>query len=155
MTEWPLKSFLYRVALNRLISLKRKQRLTVPLERDSGDDREGDRSAGLEDLAAPVDPVSEEEVIVLLRTAVLKSLSSVDQERLVLLRLIHSYRVPQKKVGEMWGWHDSKVSRNMATLIGELRSAILAAVHEGDPWLQIEWDDFLGLCGESIDLFDY
>ena len=22
-----------------------------------------------------------------------------------------------------------------------------------DPWLELEWDDFMGLCAESIDLF--
>jgi RNA polymerase sigma factor (sigma-70 family) len=150
-----LKSFLHRIALNRLISLKRKQKLTVSLERDSDDDQPDDRTLGVDDLPDGGEPVSEEEVVDLLRSAVVKALASVNQERLVLLRLIHSYRIPQNRVGQMWGWHDSKVSRNMATLIDELKGAILLAVREEDPWLQIEWDDFLGLCGESIDLFDY
>lgn len=150
-----LNSFFHLIAMNRLISLKRKQKRTVSLEKESDDDQFDGHPLGADDLPDPGGVATEEAVIDTLRAALLKALPSVDQEKLVLLRLIHSYRVSQKKIGEMWGWSDAKVCRQMAALIEELRTATLAAVKELDPWLQVEWDDFVGLCRESNDLFDY
>jgi RNA polymerase sigma factor (sigma-70 family) len=147
-----LESFLRRVALNRLIGLKRKAKPTVSIEGDT-DDEDGPSQG--ERLAAPAVVVSEDAVVDVLREAVLGAFANVDQEKFVLFRLAHSYRLSQKKIGEMWGWHASKVSRNLSALGEELRESILAKVREADPWLELEWVDFLELCGETIDLFDY
>jgi RNA polymerase sigma factor (sigma-70 family) len=147
-----LESFLRRVALNRLISLKRKQRPTISLEQGDGAD---DGRTPEESLRAEGSAETEDAVLELLRDSVLRAFAGADQEKFVLFRLCHSYGVSQKRISEMWGWHYSKVSRALATLGGELRDGIMAAVRETDPWLDIEWDDFLDLCGESIDLFSY
>ena len=64
-----------------------------------------------------------------------------------------SYRVPQKRLGAVLGWHESKISRAKSQYIDELRSGILEEISRSDPWLQLEWEDFLALCSGSEDLF--
>lgn len=150
-----LKSFLHLVAMHRLISLKRKQKRMLSLDADA-EEHGADRPLPGGDVQPGPDAWAGEDAVVdVLRSALLKALPSVDQEKLVLLRLIYSYRVPQKKIAMMWGWSDAKVCRQMATLLDELRNAVLSAVKEQDSWLRVEWEDFLNLCRESNDLFDY
>lgn len=144
-----LRAFLSRVVVNRLVNLKRRQRHehTLPGMNSGQDDPFEKIPAVMEtDLA-------EDAVIDLLRGAVIEALAEVDQEKLVLLRLVHSYRLPQKRVGRMWGLSESKISRVLTALLDDLRGRLLASIRRSDPWLQVEWEDFLGLCGESIDLF--
>ncbi|MGJ8726412.1 MAG: hypothetical protein ACSHYB_17830 [Roseibacillus sp.] len=145
----PLAAYLGRVALNRLISLKRRK---TP-EMVSVDEEDPEKPpVQLSDSSALE---AEDEVIDLLKEAVRNSLRRVNQEKLVLLRLVQSYQLSQKRVGEMWGWSESKISRNLGELVVSLRDEIMAEVHGRDPWLVVEWEDFVALCGESIDLFDY
>jgi DNA-directed RNA polymerase specialized sigma24 family protein len=151
----PLPAFLRRVAVNRLISLKRKQARWHEPAGGAGEPGEaGARRviAGAEP-GEPGAPGADEEIIPLLRDALQRAFAAVDAEKLVLFRLIHSHGVPQKRVAGMWGWHESKVSRAMEALRGELKDAILAEVRRRDAWLELQWDDFIGLCAESNDLF--
>lgn len=145
-----LDSFLRRVALNRLISLKRKARPSVSLDEEPDED-----GCSPVILAAGAEVQSEDVLIDLLRDAVMKAFAEVDQEQLVLFRLAHSYRILQQDLGMMWGWHPSKVSRALGALILDLRGKILDELRRADPWLELEWEDFLELCAETTDLFDY
>lgn len=140
----PLPAFLRHVALTRLISLKRKQKPSLSLD---------DEAAGPQ-LAAPSQASPRDDALIdLLRDALVRALARVDPEKLVLIRLIESYRVPQKKIGALLGWHETKISRLKTDFLAELRSLVLDEVHRRDPWLELAWDDFLALCGESLDLF--
>ena len=145
----PLEAYLGRVALNRLISLKRRK---TP-EMVSVDEEDSERPAV--QLSDNAGVQAEDEVTDLLREAVRNSLQRVNPEKLVLLRLVQSYQLSQKRVGQMWGWSESKISRNLGELLVSLREEIMAEVQRRDPWLEVEWEDFIALCGESIDLFDY
>ena len=148
-----LKSFLHRVALNRLISLKRKQEKFATLG-PAGEDEDRRGEDPIERIAAVPDLATEDQVLEILRDAVKAALAEVSQEKLVLFRLVHSYGVRQNQIAQMWEWHDAKVSRSMTGLAVELRDLIMAKVRDADPWLQVEWEDCLGIMGESIDLFD-
>lgn len=147
--------------MNRLISLKRKQALCHEPAGGAGEPGEaGARRviAGAEpgepgEPGEPEAPGADEEIIPLLRDALHRAFAAVDAEKLLLFRLIHSHGVPQKRVAGMWGWHESKVSRAMEALRGELKDAILAEVRRRDAWLELQWDDFIGLRAESNDLF--
>ena len=92
-------------------------------------------------------------LVVLLRDALKSVLAKVDPEKLVIVRLIESYEVPQKQVGNLWGWSETKTSRAKSELLEEMRSALHEEVRRTDPWLHLEWEDFLALCNESSDLF--
>ena len=144
-----LEAYFGRVALNRLISLKRKKKAEV-VSIDENDLVSDSSSFSQRD-----DFFKEDEVIDLLRNALRRAFASVDQEKLVILRLVQSYRLSQKQVGMVWGYSESKISRILSGLTEELREQILHAVKKRDPWLNLEWEDFLSLCDESIDLFDY
>jgi len=137
------------VALNRLISLKRKKKAEVV----SIDDNHLAADSSL--LSQGSDLAKEDEVVELLCSALRGAFASVDQEKLVILRLVQSYRLSQKQVGVAWGYSESKVSRALSQLTEELREQILRELKKRDPWLHLEWNDFLALCDESIDLFDY
>jgi DNA-directed RNA polymerase specialized sigma24 family protein len=151
----PLPAFLRRVAVNRLISLKRKQVLWHELAAavDDSDDGGARRMIAAGGTAESDAPGADEKIIPLLRDALHRAFAAVDAEKLVLFRLIHSHGVPQKRVAGMWGWHESKVSRAMEALRGELKDAILAEVRRRDAWLELKWEDFIGLCAESNQLF--
>ncbi len=145
----PLAAFLRRAALHRLISKKRRTKDTVSVTESNTPD-----SPGIV-LSAPEDHLSDDAVVDLLQEAVKHAFATVDQEKLVLFRLIHSYQIPQKKLSKLWGWHESKISRSMSALMADLKEKILTHIHKQDPWLRLEWQDFIALCGESIDIFDY
>lgn len=139
----PLPAFLRHVALNRLISLKRRNiHVTSTLP---------------ETVMHPMSPdimdARDDSLISLLREALLTSVEKADAEQLVILRLIESYGIPQKLIGELWGWHEAKVSRMKHGLLSDLRESILREIRRREPWLHLEWEDFLALCGESSDLF--
>lgn len=148
----PLPAFFRHVALNRLISLKRKQ--AGRREESVSADGERDVFDTIPDGTAPAGAAAGEgELIDLLRDALKAVLARVDAEKLVIVRLIESYEVPQKQVGGIWGWHESKVSRAKSELLAEMKQAITEEVKKSDPWLHLEWEDFLALCRESSDLF--
>jgi RNA polymerase sigma factor (sigma-70 family) len=146
----PLEGYLLRVGFNRLINLKRRQKHEAELPGD--EDRREDPFDELPD-SGPVE-ASEDAVVDLLRSAVVGALAEVDQEKLVILRLVHSYGIPQKRVGEMWEMPESTISRAMKMLREDLQHAILRNARRLDPWLDLDWEDFLDLCSGSIDLFD-
>ena len=146
----PLEAYLNRVALNRLISFKRRQVL-APVSLNSG---VGEKESVVQ-VSEAVGVEREDEVVELLKLAVSEAFSEVDQRALVMLRLVQSYGISQKRVGQLWGWNESMMSRQMAAMLSQLRELILAKISERDPWLQLEWDDFIALCGDSVDLFDY
>ncbi|MCW1925174.1 hypothetical protein OKA05_21620 [Luteolibacter arcticus] len=145
----PLPAFFRHVAVNRLITLKRKQALRPEASKGTDDDEDP-----IDRVPSPASGnAADETLIPLLRDAVVRAFQAVDVERMVVFRLVHSYGVPQKRVGAVWGWHESKTSRALDALREDLKTSIIAEIRRADPWLQLEWDDFLSLCGESIDLF--
>jgi DNA-directed RNA polymerase specialized sigma24 family protein len=139
----PLPAYLRHVATNRLISLKRKQRHTVSTDSDEIRELPGSGAGWMADDA----------LISLLREALVTSIASMDPEKLVIIRLIESYGIPQKRIGSLLGWHESKISRLKANFISELHDRVMAEVRAADPWIELEWEDFLGLCVESVEIF--
>lgn len=141
----PLFAFLRRTALNRYIDIIRELQRKPTTSLDSENAPE---------LASPADTVETEDAITsLLLNAIIAARSKIDPERLIAVRLIESYRVPQNRVGSILGWHESKTSRTKSDFLDEFRTRIMDEVRRRDPWLHLEWDDFLSLCSESLDLF--
>lgn len=149
-----LKAFLTRTALNRLIDLKRRLRFRAELPQSGDDDGPGagadpfDRLAGTD----PVEPGGDL-LIDLLRTAIMNTLASCDPEELLMLKLVSAHRVPQATVARMFNCSQSRVSRTLTALTGQIRQRTLAEIRRIDPWLEMEWDDFLALCADSVDFF--
>lgn len=148
----PLPAFLRHVAIRRLISLKRKQASRREMSTTDDEGRDPAEAFGGAFVVA-ADEVADDALISLLREALIRARARVDAEHLIIVRLVESYGVPQKAVAAMFGWHESKVSRAKGVLLEQLREALMAEVRAADPWLTLEWEDFLQLCAESADLF--
>ena len=90
----------------------------------------------------------------LLRQALLTSFSLCDPEELLILKLVGFAGVGQERVARIWGWSQSKVSRTLAATIETVRAETLRHVKRVDPWLELEWEDFIKLCKNSSDFFE-
>ena len=151
-----LNAFLTRTALNRLIDYKRRQRFRGELSgrttRMSREDTEiGDPFDSLPGEDSPGD--SEDRLVGLLRDAMLAAFSRIDPEKLVVLKLVKVHGLDQELAGRMWNWSQSKVSRNISAVMEEIRAATISELKRIDPWLELRWEDFVGLCKQSSDLF--
>lgn len=151
-----LGAFLTRTALNRLIDYKRRQRFRGELSgrttRMSREDTEiGDPFDSLpgENSASE----SEDQLVGLLRDAMLAAFTSIDPEKLAILKLVKVHGLDQELVGRMWGWSQSKVSRNISAVMEEVRVTTMNELQRIDPWLELRWEDFVELCKQSSDLF--
>jgi RNA polymerase sigma factor (sigma-70 family) len=138
----PLSSWLVTVVTNRLIDFKRREAFRRELSCEKSVksqpndlERSGYFPAGQADNT----------LVALLRQAVLNAFAAVPREMLLMLRLVHIYEITQREIGQMWDWHESKVSRTLESARTKIRTAILAELHRADPWLTLEWDDFVEL----------
>lgn len=136
----PLAAWLRAIAVNRWISLKRSLAA---------------RSRAVDRLAAETTHSvafrGPSEIRRILSQAVKSALAACDSETLVLLQLIHVHKLRQRQICGVWGWDQSKMSRRMKEASDRISSAILHAIKEADPLLEIRWEDVLELCeAESI-----
>ena len=146
-----LDAFLTRTSLNRLIDYKRRLRFRGDLPRlDHEDEEAGD---GFDRLPAEDESETEDALVHILRDALLTAFTKADPEKLVILRLVNVHGVDQTTVGQMWGWSQSKISRAITVLMDDIRSETLAELQRRDPWLELQWQDFVELCRESNELF--
>ncbi len=146
-----LDAFLTRTALNRLIDYKRRLRFRGELPKlDKDDENAGD---GFDRLPSESDAETEDVLVQLLRESLLGAFANCDPEKLVILRLVQVHGVDQTTVGVMWGWSQSKISRAISSLMDDIREQTIAELNRRDPWLDLQWQDFVELCRESNELF--
>lgn len=136
-----LGSWLLTVATNRLIDLKRRHnfRVEVAAANRSAEDF-FDRRPQPESLPR------EESLQKLLRRAVQHAFSEADAESVLMLKLVHLHRLTQREIAQMWGCHESKISRALDVTREKMRSDVLAGLKQADPLLDLHWEDFLELC---------
>ena len=143
-----LESWLITVAMHRLVDLKRRQtfRVSVPPGEDSSE-------TFFERQPQPETRRSEEPLLVLLHDAINHAFAKRESDAVLMMKLVHVYQITQREIARMWGWHESKVSRAIEDARKGIESDILAEVKRKDPWLELQWDDFIGLCERSPELF--
>ncbi|MFP6897198.1 MAG: hypothetical protein VCA38_11400 [Roseibacillus sp.] len=142
----PLRAFLSRAALNRLIDLKRRQRFQGNLPSRGFDDAptdEFDLLEGDSDLAA------DDNLVNLLRDALIHAFGQCNARDLMLMRLVSIHGVRQESIAHSLGWSQSKVSRAIAGVMEEIRAKTMEELNKADPWLDLDWADFLELCRNS------
>jgi RNA polymerase sigma factor (sigma-70 family) len=140
--RYPLSSWLITVVTNRLIDFKRREAFRRELLREKSVKSQANdlERSGYFTARQP-----DNTLVALLRQAVLNAFAAVPREMLLMLRLVHIYEITQREIGQMWNWHESKVSRTLESVRTKIRTAILAELHRADPWLTLEWDDFVEL----------
>lgn len=142
----PLRAFLSRAALNRLIDLKRRQRFQGNLPShgfDNAPTDEFDLLEGDSDLA------DDDNLVNLLRDALIHAFGQCNARDLMLMRLVSIHGVRQESIAHSLGWSQSKVSRAIAGVMEEIRAKTMEELNKADPWLDLDWADFLGLCRNS------
>lgn len=143
-----IRAFLTRAAINRLIDLKRHQKFhgELPTRQLEGGSKDEFDMVAADDDAAPED----DHLVAVIRDALSHAISKCDPLSLVLMRLVVVHRVRQENVGAMFGWSQSKVSRAISSVMETIKEETLEEVRRVDPWLELEWDDFLSLCRSSV-----
>ncbi|PTX99991.1 hypothetical protein DB346_19485 [Verrucomicrobia bacterium LW23] len=145
-----LYTWLVTVSLHRLVDLKRRQKFQATLP---GHDPEDDvnnfdllpGSSGNQAIDSDLQEV--------MRRALKYAIEQTPAEQLILLQLVYLQGLMQREVARMYGWHESKVSRSIDQTMKEIEQRTMLRIKEIDPYLNINWQDFLDLCIGSEGLF--
>jgi len=130
-----LEHWLLRVAINRLISLQRRERFTTSwpdgfepeLEQDSGNTPE----SALHELVL---------------RALFKAVASLPPAHRVLLWLRYGLGIPQNRLSVCWRCHPAQLSRRLAAVRTRFRDLTMAEIHKQEPGLQLKWEDIVSVC---------
>lgn len=143
----PLRAFLSRAALNRLIDLKRRQRFQGSLPSRGFEDAPADEFDLLE--GDSTEGPGDDNLVNLLRDALINAFGQCNPRDLMLMRLVSIHGVRQEILAHSLGWSQSKVSRTISNVMEEIRTKTMEELQKADPWLELDWQDFLGLCRGS------
>lgn len=145
-----LYTWLATVATHRLVDLKRRQRFqgNLPNVQDNSD-----LASDFDQLPARTVDYTESALTRLMRDALKEALQECPPEAYLLLQLVYIHGVMQREAARMFGWHESKVSRTLDQAMEDIASRTLRILRANDPWLDVNWDDFLQLCQSGEDLF--
>ena len=137
-----LHAWLATVATRRWIDLKRKQvrhgETSLPAR-----DGEGDP---LENLPAAVVEAQEDVLVELLRGSLRAAFAACSPTDLLMLRLVYLHGLSQRELMRMWGWSESKVSRELSHTMERIEQSTLQNLKQKDSWLDLTWQDFVDLC---------
>jgi RNA polymerase sigma factor (sigma-70 family) len=132
-----LDHWLLRVAINRLITLQRRERLFAPLEGSGVPEPAGEPGEELES------PLSD-----LVTRSLKEAIASLPASQRVLMWMRYGYGIPQNRLCVSWRCHPSKLSRMLTAAREEVRDKTLAAIRREEPGLLLSWEDIAGVCGD-------
>lgn len=147
-----LQTWLNTVALNRLVSWKRREetwhrlapeRLPAVSEID-GDDHE---PAWMAD-GHPTQSV-EAPLLHLMREAIEVAFTTCPAEDFVLLQLAHTDNLRVVELAKMFDCGIATISRNVAKAGEGIAETTIRYIKATDPWLDLKWEDFIELCGSA------
>ena len=137
--EGALDGWLLRVAINRLISRQRRERLM--------------QQADVEEIASlPCQSmeVMEEALQEIVSKALREAIESLPAEARLLLWLRHGYGIPQNRLCTCWRSTPSKLSRALSSARRIVRDQTLRSIQTEDPGLHLQWQDISGVCSNSL-----
>ena len=131
--EATLSTWLARVAHNRFIDAKRRERMRSRVIEEKLVDLEN-QIAGDEERDA------DHAQLALVREAVTRALASCSPEQMVMLRLIYCEGVSQRQIANVWGWTECRVSRYLRDLREFVYRTALAEVKRRDPLIDFSYE---------------
>jgi len=143
----PLQAWLKAVALNNLIQLKRREKRMRQVFVDGHGVEDG--LGGEVVREAPSDEprhLSEPPLLEIMRGAVESAFRQCDPEDFVLLQLAHTNGLLGRELARMFSCSESKISRDLDGAKRKIVEATLSYVRARDPWLELQWEDFIELC---------
>lgn len=137
-----VQAWLATVATRRWIDLKRKQTRhgEMSLSGQNGD------SDPLQNLPATAAVIQEDTLVELLRESLRAAFATCEPADLLMLRLVYLHGLSQRELMRMWGWSESKVSRQLTHAMERIEQATLKNLKQKDSWLDLTWQDFVDLC---------
>ena len=146
-----LKSWLLTVATNRLIDAKRRGRFS--LHSGSCPEEEQRESASAPEAGENLNGRNDPALVRLLRVSLRKGIDACEREEYVMLCLVYLHGVTQREIAELWGWHESKVSRTLSRALKTIEAVTMESVHIAEPGLEIRWNDLVELAAVAPDVF--
>ena len=143
-----LLTWLNTVALNCLLSRKRTERNRATLFETRSDFSAQDDENSSTPIAevAEVERLDQAPLLDLMRVAIERAFAECPPEDFVLLQLAHSDGLKLAELARIFGTSRSSIDRQIARAGRELQAATLAAIRSIDPWIELEWSDFVELC---------
>jgi len=138
-----LKTWMRRIALNRLVDHLRQSGRVSYCDTGMASDLPGDHLA---DQAVPPTAVREEALTRLLRDSLEVAFERCPAEDLLRLRLVYLGGVTKQGVARMWGCHRVTVTRDLKRAMARIAECTLEEVKKTDRRLNLTWEDFLELC---------
>ena len=137
-----VQAWLATVATRRWIDLKRKQarhgETSLPA-------RDGECDP-IENLPAAGVAIQEDTLVELLRESLRAAFAACSPMDLLMLRLVYLHGLSQRELMRMWGWSESKVSRELSHAMERIEQTTLQNLKQKDSWLDLTWQDFVDLC---------
>ena len=137
-----VQAWLATVATRRWIDLKRKQTRHGETNLAA---RDGE-SDPLENLPSTATTFHEDTLVELLRESLHTAFAACAPADLLMLRLVYLHGLTQRELMRMWGWSESKVSRQLAHAMERIERTTLENLKQQDSWLDLTWQDFVDLC---------
>lgn len=147
-----LQTWLNVVAVNNFLTSRRSQARTnklMPLRIHGPAGGDPEENGGEDSSLAYADhgrPHTEAPVIAMLRQAIEKAFQMCSPEDFVLLQLFHCDEIKQQELAKIWGCDAATISRKLKRAGAEVSSRVIEHVRATDPYLELQWSDFLELC---------
>lgn len=147
-----LQTWLNTVALNKLFTRKRQEKRWKRVISKDADSPSPEGETGADERSADARPdpepanFREAPLIEIMQIAVETAFLSCDPEDFVLLQLKHCDGLLGAELGRMFGCDESVISRRLGRAEERIASTTLGKVRETDPWLDLQWADFMDLC---------
>ena len=145
--SYSLKCWFSCIATNRLVDLKRRQRFTGEIPSVSPDEEPN----SFDTLPAPKSSSAESSLLHLMREALHGALRELDPETRVFLRLVYLEGITQREIAAIFEADESKISRQLRSAMEQLGERTLTRIRKKDPYLTLNWEDFIELCSGSVD----
>lgn len=148
-----LKTFLNAISLNTLLTRRRREKRWSRLVASNADGTAATSAVGDEGFVGPglepadrTDSRADAPLLEIMREAIQAAFMACPAEDFVLLQLSHADHLHVMELAKMFGRSKSAVSRDVKRAGAEIAEATLQYIKATDPWLELEWDDFLDLC---------
>lgn len=141
-----LLTWLNTVALNRLLTSKRRQqRIQIEsLESATGAGEGAPTWGAILRAAESLEP--EPPLVELLRRGIEAGFQACSPEQYVMLQLAHGDRLKLAELGQIWKCNPGTISRRLEEARSVVQKAAIEYVRDQDRWLDLTWDDFVQLC---------
>ncbi len=144
-----LQTWLNRIALNQWLNYKRWQQRwnTLIPERIVGGGEDDRRSQWASVRSAEL--ATESSLLEMMREAVQAAFTQCPPEDFVLLQLHHADDLRVVELARIFDCGIGTISRRLRTAADGISTATIAHIRRTDPWLELQWEDFLELCREA------